>query len=85
MLIVICGATATGKSGLAIAIAQRLNTEIISADSRQIYREFDIATATVNRDGGGPIAIGDDVEVTSNAPLSGLVITAISVQAQQND
>jgi tRNA dimethylallyltransferase len=49
MLIVICGATATGKSGLAIAIAQRLHTEIISADSRQIYREFDIATAKVPR------------------------------------
>ena len=49
MLIVICGATATGKSGLAIAIAQRLNTEILSADSRQIYRDFDIATATVSR------------------------------------
>ena len=48
MLIVICGATATGKSGLAIAIAQRLDTEIISADSRQIYREFDIATAKVS-------------------------------------
>jgi tRNA dimethylallyltransferase len=48
MLIVICGATATGKSGLAIAIAQRLNSEIISADSRQIYREFDIATAKVS-------------------------------------
>jgi tRNA dimethylallyltransferase len=48
MLIVICGATATGKSGLAISIAQRLNTEIISADSRQIYRDFDIATATVS-------------------------------------
>ncbi len=48
MLIVICGATATGKSGLAISIAQRLNTEILSADSRQIYRDFDIATATVS-------------------------------------
>jgi tRNA dimethylallyltransferase len=48
MLIVICGATATGKSGLAIAIAQRLNTEILSADSRQIYQDFDIATATVS-------------------------------------
>ena len=47
MLIVICGATATGKSGLAIEIAQRLNSVIISADSRQIYREFDIATAKV--------------------------------------
>ena len=49
MLIVICGATATGKSGLAIAIAQRLNAEILSADSRQIYRDFDIATATVSK------------------------------------
>ena len=45
MLIVICGATATGKSGLALELAQRLNTPIISADSRQVYREFDIGTA----------------------------------------
>ena len=44
-LIVICGATATGKSGIALALAQRLNTVIISADSRQVYREFDIGTA----------------------------------------
>jgi tRNA dimethylallyltransferase len=44
-LIVICGATATGKSGLAIALAQRLQSIILSADSRQVYREFDIGTA----------------------------------------
>jgi tRNA dimethylallyltransferase len=44
-LIVICGATATGKSGLAVALAQRLDTIILSADSRQVYREFDIGTA----------------------------------------
>jgi tRNA dimethylallyltransferase len=44
-LIVICGATATGKSGLAIAIAQRLHSIILSADSRQVYREFNIGTA----------------------------------------
>jgi tRNA dimethylallyltransferase len=44
-LIVICGATATGKSGLALKLAQKLNTIIISADSRQVYREFDIGTA----------------------------------------
>ncbi len=44
-LIVICGATATGKSGLALALAMRLNTVILSADSRQVYREFDIGTA----------------------------------------
>jgi tRNA dimethylallyltransferase len=45
MLIVICGATATGKSGLALAVAQQLGAAIISADSRQVYREFDIGTA----------------------------------------
>lgn len=44
-LIVICGATATGKSELGLVLAQRLNSIIISADSRQIYREFDIGTA----------------------------------------
>jgi tRNA dimethylallyltransferase len=45
ILIVICGATATGKSGLAIALSQRLHSAILSADSRQVYREFDIGTA----------------------------------------
>ncbi|MCU0516057.1 MAG: tRNA (adenosine(37)-N6)-dimethylallyltransferase MiaA [Oscillatoria sp. Prado101] len=44
-LIAICGATATGKSGLALAIAERLATAILSADSRQVYCEFDIGTA----------------------------------------
>jgi tRNA dimethylallyltransferase len=44
-LIVICGATATGKSSLALALAMRLGTVILSADSRQVYREFDIGTA----------------------------------------
>lgn len=44
-LITICGSTATGKSGLAMALAQRLGCVIISADSRQVYREFDIGTA----------------------------------------
>jgi tRNA dimethylallyltransferase len=44
-LIVICGATATGKSGLALSLARKLDSVIISADSRQVYREFDIGTA----------------------------------------
>ncbi len=44
-LIVICGTTATGKSAIALTVAQKLNTIIISADSRQVYREFDIGTA----------------------------------------
>ncbi|MEP6518830.1 tRNA (adenosine(37)-N6)-dimethylallyltransferase MiaA [Microcoleus vaginatus] len=44
-LITICGATATGKSGVALALASRLQSSILSADSRQVYREFDIGTA----------------------------------------
>ncbi|WP_421654886.1 tRNA (adenosine(37)-N6)-dimethylallyltransferase MiaA [Leptothermofonsia sp. ETS-13] len=44
-LIVVCGPTATGKSGLAIALAKRLHSVILSADSRQVYREFNIGTA----------------------------------------
>ncbi|PMB08314.1 tRNA (adenosine(37)-N6)-dimethylallyltransferase MiaA [Fischerella thermalis CCMEE 5328] len=49
-LIVICGATATGKSGLALALAMRLDTVILSADSRQVYREFNIGTAKPTAD-----------------------------------
>jgi len=44
-LITVCGATATGKSGVALALASRLQSAILSADSRQVYREFDIGTA----------------------------------------
>jgi tRNA dimethylallyltransferase len=44
-VIVIAGATATGKSSLALALAERLETCILSADSRQVYRGLDIGTA----------------------------------------
>ena len=43
-LITIIGPTASGKTALAAALAARLDTEIISADSRQLYREMDIGT-----------------------------------------
>jgi tRNA dimethylallyltransferase len=44
-LIVICGPTATGKSARALRLAQQLGAPLLSADSRQIYRDFDIGTA----------------------------------------
>ncbi len=44
-VIVIVGPTASGKTGLGVEIAKELNGEIISADSMQIYKEMDIATA----------------------------------------
>ena len=44
-VIVILGPTASGKSALALAVAKEIGAEIISADSRQIYRELDIGAA----------------------------------------
>jgi tRNA dimethylallyltransferase len=46
-LVVVLGPTASGKSGLGIALAQRFRGEIVSADSRQVYRCLDIGTAKV--------------------------------------
>ncbi|MBI5886976.1 MAG: tRNA (adenosine(37)-N6)-dimethylallyltransferase MiaA [Deltaproteobacteria bacterium] len=44
-LVIITGPTATGKTGLAVEVARRLGGEIISADSMQVYRRFDIGAA----------------------------------------
>lgn len=44
-LVAIVGATGTGKSALALELAQRLGGEIVNADSRQVYRGMDIGTA----------------------------------------
>ena len=44
-LIVVTGPTASGKTGLAIELARRLGTEVISADSRQVYRGMPVTTA----------------------------------------
>jgi tRNA dimethylallyltransferase len=46
-LVVIAGATATGKTGLSLELAGSLDAEIVSADSRQVYRGMDIGTAKV--------------------------------------
>ena len=47
-LIVIAGPTASGKTDLAIQLAQHFNTEILSADSRQCYQELGVAVAKPN-------------------------------------
>ena len=43
-LLVVLGATASGKTGLAVRLARRIGGEIISADSRQVYRGMDLGT-----------------------------------------
>ena len=43
-LLIICGPTATGKTGLSLRLAKRFNGEIVSADSRQVYKGLNIGT-----------------------------------------
>ena len=44
-LIIVCGATATGKSELAVSLAKEIKAEVVNADSMQVYRGMDIGTA----------------------------------------
>lgn len=55
-LIVVLGPTSSGKTGLAIALAQRLNGEVVGADSRQVYRDMDIGTGKVTASERGGVA-----------------------------
>ena len=48
-VIIICGPTATGKSALAVEIAKLVHGEIISADSRQVYKGLDIGSAKITQ------------------------------------
>lgn len=61
-MIIVGGATATGKSHLAIELAKRLGGELISADSMQIYKGMDIGTAKENGDIGVAQHLIDVVE-----------------------
>ena len=47
LVIVICGPTASGKTALSIELAKKINGEVVSADSMQIYKDMDIGSAKV--------------------------------------
>ena len=49
-VICIVGPTASGKTGLAIELAKKIDAEIISADSMQIYKGLDVGTAKVTKE-----------------------------------
>jgi tRNA dimethylallyltransferase len=49
-MVVILGPTATGKSGLAVKLARKYHGEVISADSRQVYKGLDIGTGKITKD-----------------------------------
>lgn len=65
---VICGPTAVGKSATAMALAQQLDTAIVSADSRQCYKEMSIGTAKPTEEdlAAVPHYFIDEFSVTQN-------------------
>ena len=50
MILVIVGPTGIGKTKLSIELAKKLNAEIINADSLQIYKEVNIASAKIKKE-----------------------------------
>ena len=79
--LVICGPTASGKTALAVALAQRLNGEVGSADSMQVYRTMDIGTAKPTREEmqGVPHHMLDVADPWENYSVSRYVTDAIPV------
>lgn len=71
-LIVICGATATGKSDLSVSLAQKIDAEIINADSMQLYKGMDIGTAKISTEEqrGIPHHMLDLLEVNQDANVA---------------
>ena len=71
-VLVICGATASGKTALSVACAQKLNTEIVSADSLLVYKGLNIGTAkpTLDERAGIPHHLIDAVDAKENFSVS---------------
>src|SRR5512141_2823759 len=83
-LIVICGATATGKTGLSLELATRIpGSEIISADSRQVYRGMDIGTAKVSAEQRALVAHHGLDLVDPDEPFSAADYRRVAIDALQ--
>jgi len=82
-IVVLTGPTASGKSSLSIQMAQRLNGEIVSADSMQIYRNLDVGTAKVTKEEQNivPHHLIDIVDLTENYSVGDFIIAADKVIA----
>ena len=71
-LIIVCGATATGKSELAVSLAKEINAEVVNADSMQVYKGMDIGTAKLTNEERGGIAhhLIDVLDIKDEANVS---------------
>ncbi len=80
-VLVICGPTASGKTALAVALAQRFGGEVVSADSMQVYRRMDIGTAkpTPAEMGGVPHHMIDVADPEENYSVARYVREAVPV------
>ena len=80
-LIVICGATATGKSDLAVELAKELNGHVINADSMQLYKGMDIGTAKLSLEErqGIPHHLIDILSVKQEASVAQYQVDARSI------
>lgn len=86
-LVVIVGPTASGKSALAIRLAQELNGEVIACDSTQLYRGFDIGTAkpSVAERKGVAHHLIDVLDAGEEATAGGYRERAIAVLAEMRE
>jgi tRNA dimethylallyltransferase len=84
MVVAVVGATATGKSDLAVAIARALDGEVVNADSMQLYRGMDIGTAKlpVAERQGVPHHLLDVWDVTETANVATYQMLANEVIAR---
>ncbi|MBD5084282.1 MAG: tRNA (adenosine(37)-N6)-dimethylallyltransferase MiaA [Clostridiales bacterium] len=80
-ILVICGPTASGKTALAAALAQRLGGEVVSADSMQVYRGMDIGTAKPTQDEmlGVPHHMLDVADPSENYSVARYVADAVPI------
>ncbi len=71
-VIVICGATATGKSDISLDIAEQIGAEIINSDSMQLYRGMDIGTAKlkISERRGISHHMLDELDVTEDSTVA---------------
>ena len=83
MLVAVVGATATGKSDLAVTLARALDGEVVNADSMQLYRGMDIGTAklSVAERQGIPHHLLDVWDVTKTASVAEYQVLASEVIA----